>query len=83
MHVCTIHNHYINPGNTKWESLADPGIYFFGGQTKIPNRKLSAKPESKARSAREVRAKPKKKRGRGFGRGLGEPLPRTCLKNQS
>ena len=30
---------------------ADPGIYF-GGQTKVPNRKLNAKPESRARSAR-------------------------------
>ena len=29
---------------------ADPGIYF-GGQTKVPNRKLRAKPESRARSA--------------------------------
>ena len=29
-----------------------------GGQTKIPNRKLRAKPESRARSARVSRAKP-------------------------
>ena len=36
---------------------ADPGIYF-GGQTKVPNRKLRAKPESRARSARVSRAKP-------------------------
>ena len=34
---------------------ADPGIYF-GGQTKDPNRKLRAKPESRARSARVSRA---------------------------
>ena len=37
---------------------ADPGIYFGGGQTKVPNRKLRAKPESRARSARVSRAKP-------------------------
>ena len=35
---------------------ADPGIYF-GGQTKFSNRKLRAKPESRARRARESRAK--------------------------
>ena len=84
---------------------ADPGIYFWGegGQTKVPNRKLRAKPESRARSARvsrakpesraqsarelrakpEPRANPEKKRGRGLGRGLGEPLPRKFLKNQT
>ena len=39
-------------------SGADPGIYFGGGQTKVPNRKLRAKPESRARSARVSRAKP-------------------------
>ena len=39
-------------------SGADPGIYFGGGQTKVPNRKLRAKPESRARSARISRAKP-------------------------
>ena len=67
--------HYRNPG-------ADPGIYF-GGQTKVPNRKLRAKPESRARSARvsrarsarefrakpEPKAKPEKKRGEGSGEG--------------
>ena len=37
---------------------ADPGIYFGGGQTKVPNGKLRAKPESRARSARVSRAKP-------------------------
>ena len=31
---------------------------FWGGQTKVPNRKLRAKPESRARSARVSRAKP-------------------------
>ena len=31
--------------------------FFFGGQTKVPNRKLRAKPESRARSARVSRAK--------------------------
>ena len=36
---------------------ADPGIYF-GGQTKVHNRKLRAKPESRGRSARVSRAKP-------------------------
>ena len=54
---------------------------FWGGQTKVPNRKLRAKPESRARSARvsrvkpesrarsarELRAKPEKKRGEGSG----------------
>ena len=29
-----------------------------GGQTKVPNRKLRAKPESRARSSRVSRAKP-------------------------
>ena len=62
---------------------------FWGGQTKVPNRKLRAKPESRARSARvsrakpesrarsarelrakpEPRAKPEKKRGEGSGEG--------------
>ena len=38
---------------------ADPGIYFGGGGlTKVSNRKLRAKPESRARSARVSRAKP-------------------------
>ena len=32
---------------------------FWGGQTKVPNRKLWAKPESRARSARVSRAKPR------------------------
>ena len=36
---------------------SDPGNYF-GGQTKVPNRKLRTKPESRARSARVPRAKP-------------------------
>ena len=51
-------------------------------------RELRVKPESRARSARELRAKPEprvkpeKKRGRGLGRGLGEPLPRKFLKNK-
>ena len=31
---------------------------FWGGQTKVHNRKLGAKPESRARSARVSRAKP-------------------------
>ena len=39
-------------------SGADPGIYFGGGQTKVPNRNLRAKPDSRARSARVSRAKP-------------------------
>ena len=39
-------------------SGADPGIYFGGGQTKVPNQRLRAKPESRARSARVSRAKP-------------------------
>ena len=43
------------------EPGADPGIYFGGGQTKVPIRKLRAKPESRARSARVSRAKPESK----------------------
>ena len=41
--------HRVQPG-------ADPGIYFWRGQNKVPNRKLRAKPESRARSARVSRA---------------------------
>ena len=68
---------------------ADSGIYF-GGQTKVPNRKLRAKPESRARrsrvsrakpesraqSARELRAKPepRAKPEKKRGRGLGRGL---------
>ena len=95
---------FENPIYCWWSATgADPGIYFGGGQTKVPNRKLRAKPESRARSARvsrakpesrarsarelrakpEPRAKPEKNRGRGLGRGLGEPLPRKFLKNQT
>ena len=40
------------------DSGADPGFYFGGAKTKVPNRKLRAKPESRARSARVLRAKP-------------------------
>ena len=72
-----------NSSDHRQQSLADPGIYFGGSQTKIPNRKLRAKPESRARSARvsrakpesrarsaqELRAKPEKKRGEGSGKG--------------
>ena len=49
---------------------------------------LRAKLESRERSAREMRAKsesrtkPKKRRGRGLGRELGEPFPRKFLKIQ-
>ena len=52
-------------------------------------RESRAKPELKARSAWELRAKPEpmakpeKKRGRGLGRGLGEPLSRKFLKNRT
>ena len=49
--ILEIHKIITQPG-------ADPGINFGGGQTKIPNRKLRAKPESRARSARVLRAKP-------------------------
>ena len=45
--------------NIQCTTGADPGIYFGGGQTRVPNRKLRAKPESRARSARVSRAKPK------------------------
>ena len=47
---------------------------------------LRTKPEPRARSAREFRAKPESRakpeieRGRGLGRGRGEPLPRNFLK---
>ena len=80
-------------------ALADPGIYFGGpnqdpqskveGEARIDARVSRAKPESRAPSARELRAKPEprakpeKKRGRGLGRGFGEPLPRKFLKNQT
>ena len=46
-----------------------------------------AKPESRARSARELRAKPEprakleKKRGRSLGRGFSEPLPIIFFRN--
>ena len=33
-------------------------LFWGGGQTKVPNRELRAKPESRARSARVSRAKP-------------------------
>ena len=45
-----------------------------------------AQPEPRARSARELkekpelRAKPEIERGRGLGRGLGQPIPRKFLK---
>ena len=57
---------------------AQPGQNFEGG-------KFRAKLEPRARSARELRvkpelrAKPEIERGRGLGRGLGEPLPRKFL----
>ena len=44
--------------------------FILGGQTKVPNRKLSEAPESRAQSARELRAKPEKKRGEGSGEGV-------------
>ena len=83
---------------------ADPGIYFGGEQTKIPNRKLGGEAriegakrpsiESEARvegakrpriagEARNRGRSPRKSGGRGLGRGLGEPLPRKFLKNQT
>ena len=37
----------------------------------------------KLRAKPEPRAKPENNRGRGLGRGLGEPLPRKFLKNQT
>ena len=61
---------YLNKGAATLQKL--------GG----PNR---AKPESRARSARDLRAKPesraspRKSGGRDLGRGLGEPLPRKFL----
>ena len=55
-------------------------------RSKFWRGKLRAKPEARARSARELRAKPEPRakpeieRGRGLGRGLGEPLLRKFLK---
>ena len=49
-------------------------------------QKLGGSESGEARSARDLRAKPEsrakpeKERGRGLGRGLGEPLPRKILK---
>ena len=37
--------------------MADPAIYFGGGQTKFSDQKLRAEPESRARSARVEGAK--------------------------
>ena len=57
--VCLLN--FIKYGNcSSYEYTgADPGIYFWGGgQTKVANRKLRAKPESRWRSARVSRAKP-------------------------
>ena len=75
---------------------ADPGIYF-GGPNQSPQSKVKGEAriegmkrpstEGEARELRakpEPRAKPEKNRGgRGLGRGLGEPLPRKFLKNQT
>ena len=61
----------------RWKQGRDHALKVGG-----PNR---AKPESRAWSARDLRAKPKsrakleKKRGRGLGRGLGEPLSNLFL----
>ena len=77
--------------------MVDPAIYFGGGQTKFSDQKLRAEPESRARSARVEGAKRlriegeartegearEKTGGSGLGRGLGEPLPRKFLKNQT
>ena len=81
-----------------WPSTAHWRIQEFtlGGQTKIPNRKLRAKPESRARSARvsrakpesrarsarELRAKSEKKRGEGYGEGARwAPPQKICEKS--
>ena len=76
---------------------------FWGGQTKFSNRKLRARPKSRAQTpetrgrslSRRLKApenfrrslnrgqRSRNKRGRGLGRGLGEPLPRNFLKNQT
>ena len=42
----------------RWKDRGGSRNLFWGGQTKVPNRKLRAKPESRARSARVSRAKP-------------------------
>ena len=73
--------------------------FTLGGQTKIANQKLRAKPESRARSAQESRAKPESrarsarelrakpepraKPEKKTGEGSGEPLPRKFFKNQT
>ena len=56
------------------QSEADPGIYLGGNQA--PNRKLRAKPESRARSARVSRAKPES-RARSARELRAMPEPRT------
>ena len=70
-------------------SGADPGIYLGGGIPRSlieswgrsPSRGREA-PENWGRSPNRGRS-PRKKRGRGLGRGLGEPLLRKFLKNQT
>ena len=56
----------------------DRGIYFggVGGQTKVPNRELKAKPESRARSAQVSRAKPES-RARSARELRAKPKPRA------
>ena len=89
--IVPIRYHLSTPHCQKhYNALADPEIYF-GGPNQGPQSKIRAKPDSRARSARELRAKPEpkakpeNKRGRGLGRGLGdgEPLPINFLKNQT
>ena len=75
-------------------SLADPGITWgpnqdskskVEGEARIEGAKRP-RIEGKARELRakpEPRAKPEKKRGVGLGIGLGEPLLRKFLKNQT
>ena len=60
------------------EPRTDPRIFFGGGANQVLQKKLRAKTESRARSARESSAKllrtegrAKEKRGKGLGRGLG------------
>ena len=57
-------------------ALADPGIYWGGGRTKVLNRKSRAKPESRAWSTRVSRAKPES-RARSARDLRAKPKPRT------
>ena len=60
---------------------ADPGIYFGGPNEMLSNRKLRAKPESRARSARVSRAMPES-RARSARELRAKPEPRAKLEKK-